>query len=165
MIVLNVLYGFNQFNGIRMSQTTENIVKKCEVVVDATNNVQIDKNSSSNTLKSVRKKIRSFTIRRKAHENFRSDSIGDQKDMNQDKSSDESLGKSKITFKKIFRKSSFKKFISNFQHFTNFTVSGLSLAFIHSQLTRCQWKEGKNTLSIVKRIVRREGNKIRVGSA
>lgn len=125
-----------------MSQTSENIVKKCEVVVDATNNVQIDQNNSSNTLKSVRKKIRNFTIRRKAHENFRSDSIGDQKmDMNQDKSSDESLSKSKITLKKIFRKSSFKKFIIS--HFTNFTVSGLSLTFIHSQFTRVGGEEGK----------------------
>ena len=111
-----------------MSQTSENTVKKCEVIVDASEDVQNDENNTSNTLKSVRKKIRNFTIRRKAQENLRSESSDDQKDMNNDKSSDtgeESLGKSKITLKKIFRKSSFKKFISNIQHFTNFTVSGL----------------------------------------
>lgn len=97
---------------------TEKMVEKCEVVVDATNNVQTNQNDSLNTLKSVRKKIRSF--RRKFNETDSSD----QKDMNCEKSSDESLGKSKITLRKIFRKSSFKKFI---QHFTNFTVSDLQL--------------------------------------
>lgn len=117
-----------------MSQTSDNIVKKCEVVVEACEGLDNNQNNTSNTLKSVRKKIRNFTIRRKAQENFQSESSEDQKDMNQDKSSEESSGKSKITLKKIFRKSSFKKFISNIQHFTNFTVSGLKALqlFIHS---------------------------------
>ncbi|CRK96087.1 CLUMA_CG009523, isoform A [Clunio marinus] len=102
-----------------MSTNTENIVKKCEVVVDSTNNVQENHSKSSNTLKSVRKKIRNFTIRRKADEKLKSD---DQND-NREKISDETLGKSKITLKKIFRKSSFKKFINNIQNFTNFTTN------------------------------------------
>lgn len=110
-----------------MSQDVESTVKKCEVVVDATNDVQNNQNNSTNTLKSVRKKFRNFTLRRRKAENLKSDSIDDQNEMNQDKNSDESFDKSKITLKKIFRKSSFKKFITNIQHFTNFTVSGLQL--------------------------------------
>lgn len=107
-----------------MSQNVENVVKKCEVVVEAAREVQVDQNNTSNTLKSVRKKISNFTIRRRAvEENAKSDSIDDQKDMNPEKKSDESFGKSKITLKKIFRKKSFKKIISNIQQFTNFTVS------------------------------------------
>ena len=93
---------------------TENTVKKCEIVVDSAKDAQ---SNTTNTLKSVRKKILSTISRRKANENF-----DDQKEMNQDKSGDESFGKSKITIKKIFRKSSFKKF-TNFINFTNFTVS------------------------------------------
>lgn len=118
-------------NATEMSQNAENVVQKCEVVVEEVKNVENEKNYSTNTLKSVRKKIRNFTIRRKAHENLSSDLIDDQKEADQDKNSDESFGKSKITLKKIFRKSSFKKFISNIQHFTNFTVSRSNLAFIH----------------------------------
>lgn len=140
-----------------MSQNGEEMVKKCEVVVDATNNVQNIQNSSSNTLKNVRKKIRNFTIRRKADENLiKSDSIDDQKDMNRDKSSDESLGKSKITLKKIFRKSSFRKFINNIQNFTNFTVS-VQLTVLcepqHSFIIRGERekKKEKTELSIVRR--------------
>jgi hypothetical protein len=112
-----------------MSQNSENIVIKCEVVVEEAGNNQKGENNSTNTLKSVRKKIRNFTIRRKPDEKSKSDSINDQNEMNQEKSSDEPSGKSKITLRKIFRKSSFKKLISNIQHFTNFTVSGLSFEF------------------------------------
>jgi hypothetical protein len=114
---------------------TENTAEKCEIVVEASDNVQNNQEKTTNTLKSVRKRIQSFaTIRRK--ENVNRDSIDDQKEVNQDKSSDESFGKSKITIKKIFRKSSFKKFISNIQQFT-FTVS---LGFIHEKkkiVVRC----------------------------
>lgn len=110
-----------------MSQNQESVVKKCEVVFEEKEKIQNDQNNSSNTLKNVRKKIRSLTIRRKADENLKSDSIDDQKEMNQDRSSEESLGKSKITLKKIFRNSSFKKILNNIQNFTNFTVSGLKL--------------------------------------
>lgn len=107
-----------------MSQNSENVVIKCEVIVEEAGNNQKDENNSTNTLKSVRKKIRNFTIRRKPDEKSKSDSINDQNEMNQEKSSEEPSGKSKITLRKIFRKSSFKKLISNIQHFTNFTVSG-----------------------------------------
>lgn len=107
-------------------------VKKCEVVVEEAENVQFDHNNSTSTLKSVRKKIRNFTLRRKAEEKAKSDSSDDQKDANHEKSGGETFGKSKITLKKIFRKSSFKKFINNIQQFTNFTVSGLGLFCIHS---------------------------------
>lgn len=120
-----------------MDQSTENTVKKCEIVVDAQNN-------TTNTLKSVRKKILSTISisRRKANENF-----DDQKEMNQDKSGDESFGKSKITIKKIFRKSSFRKFISNI-NFTNFTVS----SFIREK-ERERGREGekKTEVSIVRK--------------
>lgn len=98
-------------------------MKTCEVVVEGAKDVPIDQSNSSNTLKSVRRKIRNFTIRRKADENAKSDSIDDQKDVNPEKHGEESFGKSKITLKKIFRKKSFKKIISNIQQFTNFTVS------------------------------------------
>lgn len=107
-------------------------VKKCEVVVEEAENVQFDHNNSTNTLKSVRKKIRNFTLRRRPEEKAKSDSSDDQKDMNHEKSGGETFGKSKLTLKKIFRKSSFKKFINNIQQFTNFTVSGLGLFCIHS---------------------------------
>lgn len=117
-----------------MSQNSENVVIKFEVVVEEAGNDQKDENNTTNTLKSVRKRIRNFTIRRKPDEKSKSDSINDQNEMNQEKCSDESSGKSKITLKKIFRKSSFKKFITNIQHFTNFTVSGLGLCiFIHKR--------------------------------
>lgn len=120
-----------------MSQKKESDVKKCEVVVDAASEHRKEQNYSTNTLKSVRNRIRNLT-KKAANENSKSDSFGDQKEMNQDRSSDESLGKSKITLKKIFRKSSFKKIIQNF---TNFTVSGLRLsAFIHNKE---RWKEKK----------------------
>lgn len=128
-----------------MSQNGDEMVKSCEVVVDATNNVQSNQNNSSNTLKSVRKKLKNFTMRRKVNENLKSDSIDDQNDTIREKSADESVGKSKITLKKIFRKSSFKKIISNIQQFTNFTVSGLQCFTLHSF---------RNELSIVRR---REG--------
>lgn len=109
-----------------MSQPDDGVAK-CKVVVDDVQNTQ---NNSTNTLKSVKKKIRDFTTRKKASENQqKSDSNEEQSDMNQE----DTLGKSKITLKKIFRKSSFKKIISNIQHFTNFTVSRL---LDYSQHTR-----------------------------
>lgn len=89
-------------------------------------------NNSTNTLKSVRKKIRNFTIRRRGNENSKGELIEEQKEMNVERNGDESLGKSKITLKKIFRKSSFKKIFSNIQNFTNFTVSGLKGPALHS---------------------------------
>jgi hypothetical protein len=127
-----------------MSQNSENVVIKCEVIVEEAGNNQKDENNSTNTLKSVRKKIRNFTIRRKPDEKSKSDSINDQNEMNQEKSSDEPSGKSKITLRKIFRKSSFKKLISNIQHFTNFTVSGLGL-FAFSFISAEREKRKKNT--------------------
>lgn len=115
-----------------MSQNAEEMVKSCEVVVEAANDVQNNQNNSTNTLKSVRKKLKNFTLRRRVNENSKSDSIDDQNEAIREKGGDESLGKSKITLKKIFRKSSFKKIISNIQQFTNFTVSGTRTAsFIH----------------------------------
>lgn len=115
-----------------MSQNAEEMVKSCEVVVEAANDVQNNQNNSTNTLKSVRKKLKNFTLRRRVNENSKSDSIDDQNEVIREKGGDESLGKSKITLKKIFRKSSFKKIISNIQQFTNFTVSGTRTAsFIH----------------------------------
>lgn len=115
-----------------MSQNAEEMVKSCEVVVEAANDVQSNQNNSTNTLKSVRKKLKNFTLRRRVNENSKSDSIDDQNEAIREKGGDESLGKSKITLKKIFRKSSFKKIISNIQQFTNFTVSGTRTAsFIH----------------------------------
>lgn len=127
-----------------MSLNVENMVNSCEVVVDATNDVQANQNNSSNTLKSVRKKIRNFTIRRrKAEENFKSD---DQNEMSREKISDESVGKSKITLKKIFRKSSFRKFINNIQNFTNFTVSQLgACTSLDSFIIRRRRKETKKS--------------------
>lgn len=113
-----------------MSQNTENPVKKCEVVVSAASDVEVEQNNSSNTLKSVRKKFRNFTIGRKSEEKVKSDSNGGLKEMGQEQVGDETIGKSKLTLKKLFRKSSFKKFISNIQHFTIKTVSGLRL--LHS---------------------------------
>lgn len=123
-----------------MSEADKTTAKKCEIVVEPTEDVQKNQNNTTNTLKSVRKKIRKVISKtRKSNENFKSDSIDDQKEMNQDKSGDESYGKSKITIKKIFRKSSFKKFISNIQHFTNYKTVSL---FIH---------EKNSEVSIVKR--------------
>lgn len=99
--------------------SAESAVKLTEVVVK-----ESDGRNSSNTLKSVRKKIvRNFTIRRRGDENLKGELIG--KEMDVERNGDEPLGKSKITLKKIFRKSSFKKIFSNIQNFTNFTVSGL----------------------------------------
>lgn len=103
-------------------------------------------NNSTNTLKSVRKKIRNFTISRKRGDENSSKLIEEQKEMNVERNGDESLGKSKITLKKIFRKSSFKKIFSNIQNFTNFTVSGLKGSALHSYKIR-QKKKKSSCLS------------------
>lgn len=103
-------------------------------------------NNSTNTLKSVRKKIRNFTtLRRRGDENSKGELIEDEK-MNLERN-DESLGKSKITLKKIFRKSSFKKIFSNIQSFTNFTVSGLKGPALHSSKIRQKKKKKSSCLS------------------
>lgn len=102
--------------------SAESAVKLTEVVVKESDGRVA--NNSTNTLKSVRKKIvRNFTIRRRGDENSKGELIEEQKEMDVERNGDESLGKSKITLKKIFRKSSFKKIFSNIQNFTNFTVS------------------------------------------
>jgi hypothetical protein len=102
---------------------TENCEKPCEEVPDNAKESADEKNNKTNTLKNVKRKIRSLTFRR------------DEKPLivakSSDKNSDEPMEKEKFTLKKIFRKSSFRKIISNIQQFTNFTVSILSLSPIH----------------------------------
>lgn len=107
-----------------MSEIKEGEVSRCEVVVGASSEGETNQKDPTNTLKSVRKKIRNFTIKRSKkseNENSKSETIADPKETN----SEESLSKSKLTLKKLFRKPSFKKIFNNIQNFTNFTVSGL----------------------------------------
>lgn len=99
-----------------MPQIQEKSVDKCDSDASAVECDQNDENNSTNTLTFVKKRLKSFTIRRKVK-------IDDKIDMSQCTDSDEPSGKSKITIRKIFRKSSIRKFINNLQNFTNFTVS------------------------------------------
>lgn len=111
---------------------TENCEKSSEVVPDNVKESVDEKNNKTNTLKNVRKKIRkNLTFRR--GEDEKKPKILDESGDKIDKSSNESMEKEKFTLKKIFRKSSFRKIISNIQQFTNFTVSILSLSLSHSR--------------------------------
>lgn len=98
------------------SKTSEIMIKDEKENVD-------EKNNKTNTLKNVKRKIRKLTFRRKREEEMKPQIIADEKSDKVENSSDESIGKEKFTFKKIFRKSSFRKIISNLQQITNFTVS------------------------------------------
>jgi hypothetical protein len=107
-----------------MPQLEEKSAEKCDSDVSQSVSVQNDENNATNTLKRVKRRLKNFTIRRKAK-------IDDENEMNQRQENDEPSGKSKITLRKIFRKSSFKKFMNNIQNFTNFTVSfDVQLSFI-----------------------------------
>lgn len=77
---------------------------------------QHDVNNTTNTLTRVKKRLKSFTIRKKVK-------IDDKSEMSQCMDGDEPAGRSKSAIRKLFRKSSFRKFINNIQNFTNFTVS------------------------------------------
>jgi hypothetical protein len=104
---------------------TENSEKSGEVVPISVKESGDEKNNKTNTLKNVKRKIRkNLTFRRGEKPKVIVDESADKND----KSGDESVEKEKFTLKKIFRKSSFRKIISNIQQFTNFTVSILSLS-------------------------------------
>lgn len=108
------------FKSDKMSQENS---KTSEIMIkDEKENVD-EKNNKTNTLKNVKRKIRKLTFRRKREEEMKPQIIADEKSDKVENSSDESIGKEKFTFKKIFRKSSFRKIISNLQQITNFTVS------------------------------------------
>lgn len=91
-------------------------------------------NNKTNTLKNVKRKIRKLTFRKKRFEEKPPPQvIEDEKSDKVENSSDDSIEKGKFTLKKIFRKSSFRKIISNIQQLTNFnTVSISPRPFIHS---------------------------------
>jgi hypothetical protein len=99
---------------------SENGAKNCDPTTnDAKNDVE-EKNNKTNTLKNVKRKIRkNLTFRKKEKPQV----IVDEKSDKLENNSDEEKEKGKFTLKKIFRKSSFRKIISNLQQFTNFTVS------------------------------------------
>lgn len=78
-----------------------------------------EKNNKTNTLKNVKRKIRRLATFRKKEKPL----IVDEKSDKVENDSDEQAENGKFTLKKIFRKSSFRKIISNLQQFTNFTVS------------------------------------------
>jgi hypothetical protein len=109
-----------------MSQNiSESTAKKCEVVINSQERNKNDEKKSSKKVKNVKKR---FSFRKfKSHKNVDhksvSESNNDQIDVTQLSDNQEPSGKPKITLKNIFRNSSFKKIISNLQHFTNFTVS------------------------------------------
>lgn len=100
-----------------MLQTENQSSEKCEPQEAAASEHQNDEGNTSNTLKRVKKRLASFTIRRKVK-------VDDKSEMSQCVDSDEPAEpRPKSTIRKIFRKSSFRKFINNIQNFTNFTVS------------------------------------------
>jgi hypothetical protein len=104
-----------------------------EIKANDEDKCNIDKNSKNNTLKNVKRKIRK-TFQKKFsgdEEKPNNDAISDEKSDKVDINNDEDIDKGKFTLKKIFRKSSFRKIISNIQQITNFTVSTF---FIHSYL-------------------------------
>lgn len=99
----------------------------------STNNVKNDadeKNNKTNTLKNVKRKIRKFTFRKKEKPQI----IVDEKSDKVENSGDEQAEKGKFTLKKMFRKSSFRKIITNLQQFTNFTVSSFAHSYTHTYI-------------------------------
>ena len=99
------------------AKTSEEMIKDEKESVDETSN-------KTNTLKNVKRKIRKLTFRKKRFEEKPPQVIEDEKSDKVENSSDDSIEKGKFTLKKIFRKSSFRKIISNIQQLTNFnTVS------------------------------------------
>lgn len=116
---------------------TENSEKTSELTTNEKRDDVEDKDNKTSTLKSVKRKIRKLTFRR----NEKPQIIEDEKSDKVENSSDESIEKGKFTFKKIFRKSSFRKIISNIsQQFTHFTVSTelahSFISFIHLDQTK-----------------------------
>lgn len=102
-----------------------------ESMINEEDKTSVDKNNKSNTLKNVKRKIRK-TFQRKFNDEEKpkkNDAINRENNDKTDSSIDENVDKGKFTLKKIFRKSSFRKIISNIQQITNFTVSR---PFIHS---------------------------------
>lgn len=100
-------------------------LKKYEIDSKEDGKLNIEKNSKANTLKNVKKKLQK-TFRKK-FDKTENDSIDDEKS-DKVENNDEDMDKSKFTLKRIFRKSSFRKIITNIQQFTNFTVSISSLS-------------------------------------
>lgn len=106
---------------------SENGVKPCDSASNEPKESGDVKNNKTNTLKNVKRKIRK-TFRRKEKPLV----IVDRKSDKVESSSDEQSEKGKFTLRKIFRKSSFRKIISNLQQFTNFTVSKAHV-YIHTR--------------------------------
>lgn len=104
-----------------MHQITNQSVDKSEPDGAVSEN-QNDANNPTNTLKRVKKRLKSFTIRRKVK-------TDDKSEMSQCLDSDEPSERPKSTIRRIFRKSSFRQFINNIQNFTNFTVSSDGKSF------------------------------------
>lgn len=108
---------------------SENGAKTCDLVANDAKDGDIEKNNKTNTLKNVKRKIRKLTFRKKEKPVVIVDGKSDKVEIN----SEEEAEKGKFTLRKLFRKSSFRKIISNLQQFTNFTVSKKS-ARIHTYI-------------------------------
>lgn len=91
-------------------------------------------NNKTNTLKNVKRKLRKLTFRKKRFEE-KPQVIEDEKSDKVENSSDDSIEKGKFTLKKIFRKSSFRKIISNIQQLTNFNAVSIAHSFIKIIIT------------------------------
>jgi hypothetical protein len=106
---------------------SQNNIKSCEIDPREEDKVDVDKNNKTNTLKNVKRKIRKTLRKKFGDEKLKNenDSVSDEKSDKVDNTGDEGAERSKFTLKKIFRKSSFRKIITNIQQFTNFTVSTL----------------------------------------
>lgn len=109
------------------------VIGKTSEVTDKEEKESVDEtNNKTNTLKNVKRKIRKLTFRKKRFEE-KPQVIEDEKSDKVENSSNDSIEKGKFTLKKIFRKSSFRKIISNIQQLTNFnTVSIFSRPFTYS---------------------------------
>ncbi len=95
-------------------------MKTSESMTDEVRNVGDENDNKTKTLKNVKRKIRKLTFRSKKEKpKLNSNENSDKVENN----SEEEIEKGKFTLKSLFRKSSFRKIISNLQQFTNFTVS------------------------------------------
>lgn len=106
---------------------SENGAKNSDSMTNDVRNDGDETNNKTNTLKNVKRKIRRLATFRK---NEKPQVIVDEKSDKVDNDNNEQTEKGKFTIKKIFRKSSFRKIISNLQQFTNFTVSTHTQAYI-----------------------------------